>query len=221
MLTRIFIRHSKLNLPYSSHADMPFETLVSLGNGTLDPPIDPLFFEKQRTYIEKNLLCYPFRHMVVSPSTRTQTTAAAFMENIPLDKRHEYVLHSSEDLREIMFDLNALYPLADHSPVDISLVNESVLRAVGEQRVGCESVSSVQDRIESVIRLSSHGALKHDTILFVTHGFFMAVFETAIRKGRNTGITYNNLQQAINYKYLEGFATNSDFSVLVPIRRLS
>ena len=53
----IFLRHSKLLLPYKDHGEMPFSVLSKLGLQELNPPIDMVYTVKRLK--ELTPLIYP------------------------------------------------------------------------------------------------------------------------------------------------------------------
>lgn len=50
-----FVRHGKLSLPYQDHGEMPFEVLVDLASGRMNPSIDIAFMGKAILELTDNL----------------------------------------------------------------------------------------------------------------------------------------------------------------------
>lgn len=197
----VFLRHGKLELPYESHNDMPFDVLRALGNQTMDPPSDIKYLESRKDYLQKLLHKFKFSKIFRSPSLRC-STLEGYIRSIASDQLPP--TEEINELREILFDLNLLFPSQNASVEEIGpkLITEILVGGPG-----AESVETVLRRLNDTIeRMPQSG-----DILILTHGFFMRLISSINgNMGNQNKPTTPAWEAAPRFKYLEGFILEKD-----------
>lgn len=221
-LKLFFIRHGKLDLPYKSHDEIPFDILADLGLEKLNPSLDEKFNIKLIDELMDIIPLNKISKIYTSPSKRCLGGARLFVKFIKkkfgVDNTPVVI---NNDLREVYFDLrlinkqqNLTKKLTD---VSIEKINQAVLRAMvtGE---GSESAEKAYKRISHFARLFKLDNDNKDIYLIITHDFLMRVIEVYIKnkKPMSRKINYANLKNTKRNLYFKGFATNNLFSKFVP-----
>ena len=194
----IFLRHSKLVLPYLDHSEMPFDMLSKLGTGELNPPIDIPYTEERLRALATRIDDADIQHVFASPFTRCQKTA-------------EFISAKNEVLRslqEVEFDLQKMDVdgtlQKDFGDRGISVVNTAVFTGMIEGT--CETIDSVYARVRETFN-----ALPQDgTVLCITHDFLMRIIEIFIKRSGRAyePISLQELESTQRNGYLCGFATD-------------
>ncbi|MFH1189020.1 MAG: histidine phosphatase family protein [bacterium] len=196
MNTAYFLRHGKLQLPYSSHSEMPSSVLQALGVNTLNPSPDMEFLRSHLAVIQKAVPFEKISRIYTSPSKRTVETAfflACHMNKNPLP------IETLPYIREIPFDLDILFSHTEKKNNTIHTINERILSALVHNEKGCENINSVYQRIQKTYQLLQS---RRETVLLITHGFFLRAVEVyAQREHNNTALLYNNLINAVSDCY--------------------
>ncbi len=198
-----FIRHGKVDLPYKSHAEMPFKILCELGSGQLNPSIDLIFTQNLVDNFIKELPESDCISVIASPSQRCQDTAKLLSENIENRMGKKTLVTICDALKEVHFDLKKLYPEAlPEEVIDISDLNFRVLSGMISGEV--EPIDLAKARVEEAF--SSINKQPSGIVICVAHDFILRVIQLAIK---NNG-TQNLLETKVN-GYLQGFKTDSNF----------
>ncbi len=206
-----FLRHGKLDLPYSSHDVMPFEVLADLASGQMDPPVDE---KATREFVRQTF--EPLGNLGVTaiysgPSRRSRETAALIKQCLEENGGGEIATAVLSALREIDFDLRRIYKVLP-SKIDITDVNRKVFEAMvsGE---GAEVIGGAGLRVQEIFRTT--GDLGTNAVL-VTHDFLVRVIELYIRRAGALGaVSCDDLLGTRRNLYLQGFATENPPSALV------
>lgn len=196
----VFLRHGKLELPYESHDDMPFNTLRALGDQTMDPPSDIGFLESQTNRLETLLHEFQFSAVFMSPSLRCSTLEQYLHSVAP----EIPVAEKLDGLREIWFDLNRLFPSRDASVKDIA---PKIITGLLTGDPGVEFVENVSHRLKDVI---NHAPSSGD-VLILTHGFLMRfIISIEGYSDRPKELTQAGWEAIPKFGYLEGFCVEKD-----------
>jgi len=211
-----FIRHGKLNLPYKNHNEMPFEILVDLASGKLNPPIDINF---NNCLINEMSLIIPFRkikNIYLSPSERCETTASliANFTYRHFRKRPRFIV--TPELKEIEFDLRKIYSPSRRKHFKIETVNDKVFAAMAAG-IHCEHALDTYNRVKRIFQRLNKKQEAAESLL-ITHDFLMRVIEIYIKNhgAANPLITYKDLKNTKRNQYLHGFATDYLLSNFCP-----
>ena len=192
----IFLRHGKLELPYESHDDMPFEVLRSLGTQTMDPPSDIAYLDSSTNHLRTLLNEFRFSTIFRSPSLRC-STLEQYIHSItpqPIPPAEEL-----EGLREIWFDLNKLFPSQNASVKDIA---PKLIAGLLAGDPGIESVENISRRLKDV---TDHFPQSGD-VLILTHGFLMRfIISTEKYSDSPKELTRAGWEAIPKFGYLEGF----------------
>lgn len=214
MHTLLILRHGKLDLPYASHAEMPFSVLSSLGKGEMDPPVDKPFAVERITALlkEENAFAFP-AHIFASPSARCITSAEVYAELVSHRTGDAPSLSTHPELREVFFDLERICPSSFSEGFSMKAVNDCVLRAMAEGT--CEAATSAYSRIDTFFTKVLPRV--KGPVVVITHGFLLRVMELYVmHKGAKVEeIPYIALARTHDDIYLRGFVT--DHSLQEPI----
>lgn len=216
MDTRIIIvRHGKLDLPYRSHAEMPFDVLAALGRGEMDPGPDRSFAEERmKSLIASGEPYSGVRRIFVSPSRRCTESAGIYAELLAAAGKERPEIGVAEELREVFFDLRRLAPPAFKNGFDMKEVNRLILAGMAEGTA--ESALAAYERIGRFFRQIESitgGAL------VITHGFLLRVMEIYVQtKGvRPAAISCGMLEATHDDLYLRGFIITKDLKEITHI----
>ncbi len=196
----VFLRHGKVALPYESHNHMPFNILRALGDQTMDPPSDITYLESRKDYLQTLFSKFNFSKIFRSPSRRC-STLAQYLNTIvskELPKAEEL-----EDLREIFFDLNILFPSQNASLEEIS---PRLIEEILTGGPGTEPLEEIIQRFNHIIDQMPPS----EDVLILTHGFFMRLIASTYENLNNSSPTITAWEEAPRFKYLEGFILEQD-----------
>lgn len=199
-MSYIFIRHGKLDLPYSSHADMPFSVLCELATGKLNPPADIAFL---RRYIEEMNVSLPLLDVTgifCGMSERTRTTAHFLADHVKHIVGRTITVIPTSNANEIVFDIQHLTPSGKEAP--LSVINKIVSRSPFRHHCDrCETGDDILKRVERLFdEIDARGL--NGTILVVTNGFFLQHIEAYVRTCGNT--TEDAVMRCADKPYLHG-----------------
>jgi broad specificity phosphatase PhoE len=194
----IFIRHADLKYPYNDYDRLSLKQLDLLATEKTQPHInDRLARSKIKTHLADGFLvkngvdaiCY-------SSAPRAKQTAAilADMLNVSETKELDY-------LREIGFSPKKLVSSLTFKRSGMNAVREAVYRAI-EQDTADETTKELVARIGQIKKLLDEH--KSQTIVVVTHGFFMRLLQIALLHNKLT-FSVSDQKQAVNHDYLQGF----------------
>lgn len=207
-LPYIFLRHSKLDLPYKRHEDMPFSVLVDLGNDKHQASIDEGMAKGRIAELSKKIPFQNISTIITSDQLRARQTGEILLDQVKEVRTEPVGVRVSDQIREIVFNLDQIYGGVEPETVDL---HEIIQKVFGCMVSGdfCESVSQTIQRIEAFakdLQLQEHNG----QVMIITHGFFMRVLELAlVKQFSKEDITIEALhKEARRNSYLEGFATD-------------
>jgi broad specificity phosphatase PhoE len=218
MSNLIFLRHSKLSLPYRDHGEMPFSVLSDLGLELLNPPIDSAYTTSRIAELDSKIDFFGVQEICASPSPRCQETSAALLEFCST-KGHTPKFKTSPLLKEVHFDLASLDSdgsvqagIHEHG---IATVNTAVFKGM-LAGIHCEPIKETYERVEEIFKTLSSDT---DVKVFLSHDFFMRVIEIYIRRkgARFSEISLDEIEHTKRNTYLSGFVTNQDLIEFTPI----
>lgn len=209
-----FIRHSKTELPFSSHDDMPQGVIHDLTLASLDPDIDKYTTSK---LIEHRNLSLPLEKINViftAPSVRSKSTASMIQEFIFNKFQKKVEVITLPYLAEVQFNIEKIHPAVKdkEAQIDIHALNQDVFKAM---ILGLESESLKQCywKIEILMNILQNYKDRKN-ILVITHGYFMRALELFIKNKSYDMVTFDDLNNAMRANYLQGFETDFDFSFI-------
>lgn len=194
----IFVRHADLKYPYNNYDRLTLRQLDLLATEKTQPHInDRLARSKIKAHLADGFLAKNGVDAIYySSATRAKQTAAllADMLNVSETKELDY-------LREIGFSPKRLVSSLTFERSGMNAVREAVYSAI-EQDAADETSKELVARIGQIKKLL--GKHKGQTIVVVTHGFFMRLLQIALLHNKLT-FTISDQEQAVNYDYLQGF----------------
>lgn len=179
-----FIRHYKLEPPYDNKDTITHEQYILLSKGEIDPHINT----DVSTYIENSISKYDFDKISLilsSPSVRTQESALALNKVLHLEKP----IVVTDLLKECVWDP--------------SLEGSRILRFIQGKEMS--TLEETWKRIHT-LELFLHNQ-QIDTILCVTHSFFMQILYLYFCQKFNnwSEITETDIKNSFHGDYLKGF----------------
>ena len=220
-LDLFFIRHGKLDLPYKRHEDMPYEILMGLSTGKLDPGIidgSTNLFIKNSSTIPLGKINLIYYNNSNECSRRSEETAKLIAKVIKNNYQKDAEVVGNPDLREIRFDVSDLLTEAEYQQHGMDLLRKRFY----EELLNGSKIESFKENYKRAGKifkdLAKYKQRKFKVIL-VTHGFFMKVLEIYIkRKGQEDN---RDIEREIfnldPYGYLRGFGITYDLSLFVRV----
>jgi len=209
-----FIRHGKLDLPYKDHLGMPYEVLDDLATSQLDPSISP---RSKALFLEAagNLPLDSFKAIYYNNSglqSNRSKESAVIIKRVIKDKAgKDLSLFGNPDLKEIDFSLKKILPdkqefLQKGMPaIRTALYNAEVNNGPVEQ------TKDIFARIDRIFFSLENHKQKDESVLLVSHDFFMRVVEVYIRKSQDyRKIRVQDLEETTLNKYFKGFGVPYD-----------
>lgn len=217
----IFLRHSKLSLPYKDHGEMPFSVLSDLGLEKLNPSIDKDYTQKRIEELFEKVTFEKVKRMYVSPSRRTQETGALIKDCIKNEQTQKNKCTVLSYLKEIYFDLEKLDSVFNGQTMMKEKGIHGINSLVFKGMIAGIHTEPVKDAYERAGALFNEIKMlpENGTVILITHDFFMRIIEIYIhRKGvAYYPITLEELEATKRSTYLSGFSTNislSTFSII-------
>ncbi len=204
----LFLRHSKLSLPYQGHDAMPLELLAKLGTDAVDTGIEPGITAQRLARLDEEDAFDRVAAIYHGPARRSKETAAAILGQLQ-SREGGIILGETALAREISFDLLAMARHTDlqrtFAKSGIHAVNTAVFEAMlrGDD---AESIGAAYGRTAELFAWLDSLPHSGRTVL-VTHDFFMRVIEIYAARGAalDIGITLRDLEATGRNGYLEGF----------------
>ncbi|TRZ52266.1 hypothetical protein D4S03_03725 [bacterium] len=211
-----FIRHGQLVRPYDDHMTMDYETLADLSTSALDPGIRenalPLF-KKQTTGLDFSSVSRIYYNNSGNQSRRSLESANVIAQNLNDDFGKALIPEGLPDLHEIRFDVRKLLAKGDFEKDRMPAIRTALYKSIVGNGTS-ESAAELKKRIESIYQVVQNHKQHSETVLFVTHDFFMRTLEVFIKKAdRIDDLTVPDLEQTFLNYYFGGFSTDSDFRV--------
>jgi len=206
-----FIRHSKLDLPYKDHLKMPYEILDDLATSRLDPSIaknsKKLFLEATEGLPLKDVDIIYFNN---SNFQSKRSKESAFLIDKILKERYnkKVPILGSPNLKEIDFSLKDILPKAKFLKQGMPAVRTALYNAIINQGP-VEQIDHIYKRTKSVFKILKKHQAKNQTIMLVSHDFYMRAVEVYLQKSKNyRAVTVNDLEKTVLNTYFKGFGTS-------------
>lgn len=212
----IFLRHGKLDLPYPSHDQMPYQLIVDIANRTIDPPLDLIDATERLESLKGSLGLQNIKQIFTSSFQRARDSGELMAKKIELLSGTQPAVQTLELLDEMRMNLLPIYPHDLDKPIDL----KDLMRHIFEESLHGSHVESVAEMADRARRLFEYLKNENGTILCVTHDNFMRVIELYIRSQGTlepATITIENLQQTQKNDYLRGFKTDTACTFFNPI----
>jgi len=211
-----FIRHSKLDLPYENHLKMPYEILDDLAIGRLDPSIaknsKKLFLKAAEGLPLKNIDVIYFNN---SNSQSKRSKESAFLIGKVLKEKYNKKVPTlgNPDLKEIDFSLKDILPKKKFLKQGMPAVRTALYNAIINQGP-VEQIDHIYKRAKDVFKSLEKHQKKDQTILLVSHDFYMRAVEVYLRKSKDSReVTVDNLEKTALNTYFKGFGTSYDLKL--------
>ncbi|MDP3995353.1 MAG: histidine phosphatase family protein [bacterium] len=203
------IRHSKVDLPYKSHLEMPYEVLSDLASGKLDPSIAPesreLFFKAAGTSLPLESIDVIYFNNSDKQSRRSKESAE-LVQGVIKEKYSRHVpLIGNPDVKEVDFDLPTILSKAEFEKHGMPAIRTALYKAEIEGKV-VESIVHMYERIARILDTMKQHERRGETALIISHDFFMRVMEVYLAVTKNPGdVRLGHLEATILNTYFRGF----------------
>lgn len=211
-----FIRHSKLDLPYKNHLEMPYEVLDDLATSRLDPPIaknsKKLFLEAVKDLPINDIDVIYFNNS--NFQSKRSKESAFLIRKILKEKYNKKVpILGNPNLKEIYFSLNNILPKKQFLKQGMPAVRTALYNAIINQGP-VEQIDHIYQRTENIFKSLKKHQNKNQTVMLVSHDFYMRTVEIYLRKSKNyRKITVDDLKKTTLNTYFKGFGTSYDFKL--------
>jgi len=208
-----FIRHSKIDLPYKDHLEMPYDALDDLATSRLDPSISPnseqLFLEAAKK-LPLDIFDVIYYNNSGFQSKRSEESALLINKIIKDKYQKSPPILGNPDLKEIKFSLKEILPKSEFAKRRMSAVRTALYNA--EINNGpVEQIKNIFTRIDRIFASLEKQKSKNGNILLVSHDFFMRVIEAYIRVSKDfKKITVDDLEKTTLNAYFKGFGVSYD-----------
>ncbi len=194
---------------------MPYEVLTDLSSGTLDPGIAPeskeLFFEAAGAALPLDAIDVIYYNNSGKQSRRSKESAELVQSIIKEKHAHDVPLIGNPDVKEVDFDLQKILPKEEFEKHGMPAIRTALYEAEIEGKV-VESISDMYARIERIFKLMQSHDLKGETVLIVSHDFFMRVVEVYLTATKNPDeVKLEHLEATTLNTYFQGFKVSYDF----------
>lgn len=211
-----FIRHSKLNLPYENHFNMPYKILNDLATGRLDPSIaknsKKLFFDATGSLPLKNIDAIYFNN---SDSQSKRSKESAFLIGKILKEKYNknVPILGNPNLKEIDFSLKDILPKEKFLKLGMLAVRTALYNAIINQGP-VEQIDHIYKRTKNVFNGLKKHHEKNQTIMLVSHDFYMRTVEVYLRKSKDSKkVNVDDLEKTTLNTYFKGFGTSYDLKL--------
>ncbi|MBI2636818.1 MAG: histidine phosphatase family protein [Parcubacteria group bacterium] len=211
------IRHSKLDLPYKSHLEMPYEVLADLASGKLDPGIAPgsrdLFFEAAGSVLPLNQVGVIYYNNSGKQSRRSKESAELVQSIIKEKHARGVPLIGNPDIKEVDFDLIKILSKEEFEKHGMPAIRTALYRAEIEGKI-VESVADMYARIERIFKSIKQHESKGETALVISHDFFMRVMEVYLTVTKDPDeVELRHLEATTLNTYFKGFGIPDDLQI--------
>lgn len=211
-----FIRHSKLDLPYENHLKMPYEILDDLATSRLDPSIaknsKKLFLEGAESLPLKDIDIIHFNNS--SFQSKRSKESAFLIGKILKEKYNKKVpIVGNPDLKEIDFSLKDILPKEKFLKQGMPAVRTALYNAIINQGP-VEQIGHIYKRTESVFKSLKKHQEKNQTVILVSHDFYMRAVEVYLQKSKDSRkVIIDDLEKTTLNTYFKGFGTSYDLKL--------
>lgn len=211
-----FIRHSKLDLPYKDHLEMPYEILDDLSTSRLDPSIaansQELFIKAAKKIPLKNINFLYFNNSDFQ-SRRSRDSVLLIAKVLQEKYKREIPIIGNPNLKEVNFSVQKILSRDRFLKKGMPAVRTALYQAMINNGP-VEQIAEVYARIDSVFESLNKHQEKNQTVLLVTHDFYMRVIEVYITKSKDyKEITVKDLENTTLNKYFKGFGVSYDLKL--------
>ncbi|PIY97039.1 MAG: hypothetical protein COY66_01740 [Candidatus Kerfeldbacteria bacterium CG_4_10_14_0_8_um_filter_42_10] len=208
-----FIRHSKLDLPYENHLQMPYGILNDLATGQLDPSIvqnsNKLFLKAAAGLPLKNIDVIYFNNSNFQ-SKRSRDSAFLIGKVLKEKYNRKVPIFGNPYLKEIDFCLKDILSKEKFLKEKMPAVRTALYNAL-INKGPVEQIDHVFKRIEAVLKSLKKHQDKNQTVMLVSHDFYMRAVEVFFRKSKNfRNITVDDLEKTTLNTYFKGFSVSDD-----------
>lgn len=211
-----FIRHSKLNLPYKDHIEMPYEILDDLATSRLDPSISKnskkLFLEAKESLPLKDMDVIYFNN---SNFQSERSRESAFLIGKVLKEKYnkEVPILGNPNLKEIDFSLKNILPKEKFLKQGMSAIRTALYNAIINQG-SVEQMGHIYKRAENIFKSLKKHQEKDQTVLLVSHDFYMRAVEVYLQKSKDSRkVAVDDLEKTTLNTYFKGFGTSYDLKL--------
>ncbi|MDD5071841.1 MAG: phosphoglycerate mutase family protein [Patescibacteria group bacterium] len=211
-----FIRHGKLDLPYEDHLEMPYEILDNLATGRLDPSIakggKKLFLEAVKKLPLKDLDVIYFNNS--NFQSKRSKESAFLIGKILKEKYNKKVpILGNPNLKEIDFSLKDILPKEKFLRQGMPAVRTALYNAIINQGP-VEEIDRIYQRTENIFRSLKKHQNKNQTVILVSHDFYMRTIEVYLQKSKDyRKVTISDLEKTTLNTYFKGFAISYDLKL--------
>jgi len=211
-----FIRHSKLDLPYEDHSGMPYEVLDDLATGRLDPSIaknsKKLFLEVAERLPIKDMDVIYFNNSNFQ-SERSKESAFLIGKILKEKYNKKVPVLGNPNLKEIDFSLKDILPKEKFLKLGMPAVRTALYNAIINQGP-VEQIDHIYQRTESIFKSLKKHQNKNQTVMLVSHDFYMRAVEVYLQKSKDyREVTVGDLKKTTLNTYFKGFATSYDLKL--------
>ncbi len=194
-----FIRHSRLESPYSDYSQLTFNQVCGLATCKITPNISSESREILLEKFDKQQL-RSFKIILCSYSNRTEQTAKLITKVTGKDHKFD----KTNNLSEIFFDPAILINEEDFTKRGFTSIREALFHGMKTGK-GAERLNEVLSRIKKL--KAELLSLPYDNILCITHSFYMRVLRLYFLENLTEShqISESKLLDTIDHNYLEGF----------------
>lgn len=208
-----FIRHGKLNLPYKNHLKMPYKVLNDLAIGRLDPSIaknsKKLFLDATEKLPLTNIDIIYFNNSSFQ-SKRSKESAFLIGEILKERYNKKVPILGSPNLKEIDFSLKDLLSKKKFLGHGMPAVRTALYGAI-INRGPVEQIDHIYQRAENLFKSLKKYQKKDQTVLLVSHDFYMRIVEVYLQKSKDGGkVTVDDLEKTVLNIYFKGFGVSYD-----------
>ncbi|MFA4818784.1 MAG: hypothetical protein WC621_03010 [Patescibacteria group bacterium] len=212
-----FIRHGQLVEPYLNHLVMDYSTLSDLATSALDPGINKNaidLFNRQTSGLDFSAVSRIYYNNSGFQSRRSLESAKIMAEVFLRRYKKEITPVGLSELKEVRFDVRQLVSKDDFKINGMPAIRTALYSSFVNGG-SAESIVELEKRIGVINSVAARRALKRESVLFVTHDFFMRVLEVYInRADRLQGVTINDFEKTSLNSYFSGFLTTTEFNSL-------
>lgn len=193
---------------------MPYEVLADLSSGNLDPGIAlesrKLFFEAAGAVVPLDAINAIYYNNSGKQSRRSKESAELIQGIIKETCARSVPLIGNPDVKEVDFDLPKILPKEEFEKHGMPAIRTALYKAEIEGRM-VESIADMYGRIEHIFKLMKPHESKGETVLIVSHDFFMRVMEAYLAVTKNPDeVKRGHLEATTLNAYFKGFGISYD-----------
>src|SRR3989344_2515195 len=203
--TVYFIRHGQLIRPYNDHFTMTREILADLALSKLDPTIrddSETTFRTQTRGLDFSKIKYIYYNNSGFQSRRSLNSAKLIQSVLKKRYRLTVPIMGLPELKEIKFFVKKLVSSAVLKTKGMPILRTELFRSIRSGGHAAENKSSINIRTKKVLSIIAKHQEAGDSVLFVTHDFFMRFLQIALER---KATTEKNLQATHLNEYFGGF----------------